>query len=810
MSKVRTCLLVLLALHTLYAHTQPVYKLSGKILADDFSPLVNAAVYIAKFSSGTFSDSTGQFVIDLPAGMHEVSFSYLGYKPYAVKLQMARDTFIEVKMKTDLQLGEVTIVDKKKLKAADHDLSGTITLRKENFLSLPALLGENDPMRAVQMQPGIQSGNEGSRGVFVRGGSPDQNLMLIDGTPVYNPSHLYGFISVFNGDAIDRIDVYKDKYPARFGGRLGSVMDIQTDAGNSNRIQGTISVGILTSRFHVEGPLDKLHNTTFAVSARVCYAGLYTSPISRHQYKAQGFNGDVEYYFGDVNVKLAHRFGKANRLEASYFSNTDYYLFSRGSHSQNQQLTTDAIYSEQLKWANYVAALAWVHQFNKSWQLSNTVSYSQYNITTLVKDHFGETYTGVGEWHNYYDSRSSSYIRDLSYRLAARAQVGKFQVLQLGGGVSGLMFLTGKGKATRDMTGYDIYTSELKNEHINAIESYAYAEDELKPTERWVINGGVHLRTYTVQRKTFVTFLPRVNVSYSPVNNFSLRASVSGLSQNLHLLTTATTDILNDYWVPATRVARPEGGWNFSGGVMQKLPLNFEWSLDGFYRIMNNLIDYKEGADYTSVTAPWEQQIATGGIGRAYGMEVYAARSYGRVTGSVAYTLAWSERKFESMNGNQYFPYKYDRRHNVAIQINYLVSKHIEIGASWVYGSGNMVTLPLQSYNSWVAVYYHDYNVQNGYHQPESGEQVTLYTAKNGYRLPSYQHLDLSFTYKKTVRHTEHRFNFSIYNAYNHFNIFEVYSDYRVAADGSRTVVFKQLSLFPVLPSLSYTVKFGA
>jgi hypothetical protein len=266
--------------------------------------------------------------------------------------------------------------------------------------------------------------------------------------------------------------------------------------------------------------------------------------------------------------------------------------------------------------------------------------------------------------------------------------------------------------------------------------------------------------------------------------------------------------VLNDYWVPATRRAMPETCWNFSFGMIHKLPKGYEWSIDGYYRIMNNLIEYKEGALFSS-NKPWEDQIATGGKGKAYGAEFYFAKTTGIVTASVAYTLGWSTRKFLTLNEGEAFPFKYDRRHNLAAQINCHIGKHFDVGAAWVYGSGNMFTLPLQKYTTYSGAVYTDYVTANNQGNNYI-DQVTTYTKRNAYRLPSYQHLDVSFTYHKRVKHIEHSFNLSVYNVYNRFNIFSVYTDYRPADDGGRQLVFKKLSLFPVLPSISYTLKFAA
>ncbi len=790
-------------------HAQRDVTVSGSIWADDGSTLGSATIYAAGFMTGVYSDSSGHFNLTLKKGEVDLSFSYIGYEPQHLFLNLKQDTVIEVMMRS-LQMSEVVILQQKELKAANHAMQGVITLRPENFTSLPAFLGESDPIRAVQMQPGIQSGNEGSRGIFVRGGSPDQNLMQLDGATVYNPAHIYGFISVFNGESIDHLDVYKDKYPARFGGRLGSVMDITQQAGNTDKLKGSISVGLVTSRFHLDGPFDKSKATTFSLSARICYVGLFTSPISKHQYKVSGYDGDITYYFGDVNAKLVHTFKKQGSLRFSFFTNNDSYHFLRQTGNNTMYSVANGRYDQRLTWANYVATAAYVQPFKRDWEWSNQLTFSRYQIRTQRRDNYVETdaTTGDTSYANLSSYNSLSYINDISWKSEASYSTST-QLLRVGGGISGYLFETGKGRSAVINTYWGNFSNELKSGGVRALEGFAYVDEEYTPGEQWVIAGGFHARVYQVQDKTFASFLPRASLLFKPAKLFFMRASVSGVSQNLHLLATSSADILNDLWVPATAKAAPETGWNFSAGVGQKLPLNFEWSIDGFYRTMKNVIEYNDRTDYSYTTKSWEEQIATGGIGRAYGMEVYVARSAGRVTGSVAYSLGWSKRRFATLNQGEDYPFKYDRRHNIAAQLNYLIGKHFEVGAAWVYGSGNMFTLPVQSYHSWIAAYYNEALLQNGQTTSNTGETIDVYSGKNSYRLPAFHHLDVSFTYKKRSRRLEHLFNFSIYNVYNRFNIFSVYGDYRLTEDGTRKMVYKKLSLFPVMPSIAYTLRFS-
>jgi hypothetical protein len=787
--------------------SQTSYRLSGRITGDDMRPLNSAAIYVAQFNTGTYSDSLGNFSINLKPGLNEITFSYIGYHAEKTNLLISRDTTIQVLLHTDLTLGEVSVIDRKQILQALHDATGTITLTRQNINSLPQFLGENDPMRALQMQPVVQSGNEGARGIFIRGGSPDQNLMLLDGAPVYNPSHIYGFTSVFNGDAIDHVSVYKDRYPARFGGRLCSVIDVGVAEGDTGKLNGIFSFGLVASRLNLNGPIGKKKKTTFATSVRGCYVGLYTGPISKRQYKSTGYDGRIAYYFGDVNIKLTHRFNNKTKLLANFFTNNDYYSFSRQFNSGTDIYTEKGLTKHDIHWANYVASVLLTHVFSDAWQMNQHLSFSRYRIVNNDHDDYSQN-SAAGNWFSDITSQSLSHINDITWQEDATYQTTS-QTFIMGAGLTARMFQTGKGTYNFRSSFTDSLQFTVNGSQINTIEAFVFAEDEYHPNNSWLINGGFHARVYVVNKKVFASLLPRVNVLYNPVGKFYLRASASGVSQNIHLLATASSNILNDYWVPATGKVKPETGWNFSAGMTQKLPLNFEWSIDGFYRLMNNVVEYRDGAKQDFYT-PWEDQIVGGGKGRSYGTEIYLARSKGKITGSVSYTLSWSERKFTTLNNNQYFPYKYDRRHNLAMQLTYLVGRHIELGAAYVYGSGNMFSMPAQSYHTFNVLSAYDYWLSQGATNPYYNDVVSVYPGRNNARLPAYQHLDLSITYRKQVKNLQHAFNLSIYNVYNNFNIFAVYSDYRTNPDGSRSIVYKKLSLFPVLPSISYSIKFAS
>jgi hypothetical protein len=785
---------------------QQTFSLSGSITDENKQPLFNAVVTSNSIKSIT--DSSGNFQLNLTSGKHKIAVQHFNSVTKSFEILLQNDTAISLELQPKT-LKEVTITQRKQQKTSTHQENGTISISRQNIESLPAFFGERDPMRAVQMQQGVQSGNEGARGLFIRGGGPDQNLLLLDGAPVFNPSHIYGFISVFNSDAIENIDVHKDNYPAQFGGRLASVIDVSTTAGDTSELNGVLSLGLGISRFNLNGPLGKKKQTSFALSLRGCYAGLLTSPISKKQFEASEGGGGIEYYFGDINAKIEHRFSSRAKLAFSFFTNQDIYKFSRKQTDSREGFNEITNKAQSVFWSNYIASGKFTFDINQQWAMTQLVSFSRYQIK------FKDDYINEQEYplnptlnaYHRYKGNSRQFINDISWRADFNYTKGK-HTLTTGTGITAMMFETANGYFEYDRTVTGKYTLSTPGDYTNTIEAFLFAQYQYQITKRLTLAGGLHGRMYHVQQKTFFTALPRFNLVYNPVAKLFLRAAVSGLSQNMHLLTSSSADILNDYWVPAIPDAKPETSWNFSAGITQKLPLNFEWSIDGFYRIMNNMVDYRAGLDQTATLKPWQNQIETNGTGRSYGAEFYLARNLGWVTGSVAYTLAWSERKFATLNQGKYFPYKFDRRHNLAAQLNFLIGKGFEIGIAYVYGSGYRITLPYQYYQTWGSINtFYAVNVP-GNNTINGSEVIFLSRGKNNFRLPSFQHLDLSFTYRKQVRKLEHAFNLSIYNVYNHFNIFTVYATYRTNADGSVSLNYKKLSLFPVLPSISYTFSF--
>lgn len=694
-----------------------------------------------------------------------------------------------------------TVISAKKIQPqAQHHADGNLMLTKDNFNALPTFLGEHDPMRALQLQTGVQSGSEGGRGIFVRGGSPDQNLMTFDGAPVFNPSHLYGFISVFNGDAVESVDFYKDKLPSRFGGRLCSAIAASGTEGNTARIKGTVSVGFTTSRLHLDGPLTRNGRTTFSVSVRGCYIGLWSGPISKRQYEAAGYSGRVYYYFMDVNAKVVHRFSDRTKLALSFFTNQDFYSFSRNGNTTRPTYTSSSNSRNDLQWSNWAVALNFTHQFGADWKLFQHASFSRYALDTksTYQSNWKSSLPDQSEYHRDDIYKRKSFINSYTLSTELRQMKERHQ-FSIGAGFVATPFQTGTGSKTRDVTGKPASATIFAPAVIPTYTAFAFAEASVQPVQAFQLTVGCHARFYHAEQ-WYPSLLPRISLIIQPITGWRLRGALSATNQPLHLLTAASADVLNDFWVPASQLAPPESSWNFSGGMQHLLPKGFEWSIDGFYRTMQHVVDYREGVVAGADNEHWEQQVYTNGEGRSYGMEVYAARNTGKITGSVAYTLSWSERKFSEINHGNWYPYKYDRRHNLAVQVQYKINAHWEVSAAFVYGTGYRYTVPIQNYTSW-----YDNNAMNS--SPAFFRDILpQYASRNSYVLPSYQHLDVGMTYRKKKKRLEHEVNVSIYNLYNHFNQFAVYAEEKYSESGTPYLKLKQVSLFPILPSLTYTL----
>lgn len=788
-------------------YSQNSYVLKGKVTEQkthEFIPFTN--LYDSVQNIHIVADSNGYFEIKLNAGTYSFEISSVGYQTIYKNIDLTKDVDVKIELRQDVALDEIIVTTDKINKTAQNNAAGLTTLSSMSVERLPAFLGEKDIMKAVLLTPGIQSGQEGARGIFVRGGSPDQNLVLFHHAPIYNVAHIYNFLSVFTLESVSKMDIHKSYIPVQFGGRLSSVLDIEPNFGNTQTWKGDYSISFITQKFHIEGPLKK-DRTSFNFSLRDCHAGLFLYPLSKKQYKsASGNEGSIAYYFYDMNMAIKHQVNEKNTFSWSFYLGQDFYNFSElkvvNTFKKTERRSTD----KRIKWMNAANTFEWNTKFKKL-NISNYYNFSWYQLTPKQFLSVDETkFNSRVRTSTSTDYYTRSRIMENGWQTNIEHIINKQHQLNYGIKFSDRNFLINKvNYSIKDTLGNVVDKKEFKNPTVNAIDFYAYADYLFSWKEKLELKLGLQLFTYAAAKKTFFYALPRAEIIYHPVKGMSMRASAGYTVQPLHLLTNNTGDIQNDVWVPATKNIAPETAWQFSGGMQYDHPKGYTISLDGYYKTMNHLTDYKYGITYLVDKIPWEKQMINTGKGEAYGMEFFFAKTKGQFTAWCKYNLSWSTRQFPELNQGKPFFYKYDRRHDISIVLQYKMKKHFDFSVAWTYGTGWRMTTPTASYASDYTIYTYDQA-----NEPLLGTQnmITDWNEKNNYVLPAYHHLDIGMNYTKQAKRVQHQLNVSVYNVYNNFNIFTVYQDGSTDMNGNKYQKYTKLSLFPVMPSIGYTVKF--
>lgn len=753
--------------------------------------LISANAYDANTLKGCITNYYGFYSLKLPKGMIKLTFSYAGYQPAVMDIDLCKDTIINPKLNPVTEISEV-VVSANRHNIVQRNQMGLVEMSAIQSKQLPVILGEADILKTIQMLPGVKGGTEGTSGMYVRGGGPDQNLILLDGVPVYNASHLFGFFSVFNSDAIQSFSLLKGGFPARYGGRLSSVLDIKMKEGNNKKLQGEGSIGLISSKITLEGPI-KNENTSFIVSARRTYIDALTYLLL----KTSG-NGDVGgYYFYDINAKINHKFSSRSRLYYSLYTGLDKFYMYQNQAYENQ------IYDSKAGsgWGNLINALRWNYVINDKLFSNSTLTYSKYNFFVRFDDErthdSKKDYTSVEYTSGIYDVAGKldfDYIPNTEHYIRFG---GNFTYHNFNPGVNAIQV------KNADIGNAQIDTS-FGNTAISANEIYLYGEDDIEVSSRFKLNVGFHFSQFNVKGKSYASVQPRLSMRYLITDNFSAKASVIQMKQYIHLLTTANIGLPTDLWVPATDKVKPQESWQYSVGLAYNLEDKYELSVEGYYKPMLNLIEYKEGASFLTINNSWERKIETGkGLGR--GIELLISKTSGKTTGWIGYTWSISDRQFENISRGRVFPYKYDRRHDIGIAIIHKSSEKFDFGVTWIYGSGYAVTLPEDKYLTAKTL-----NSKNYF----SNEMIEYFNMRNGYRMPSYSRLDVGFNFNKKIRWGSRTWGVGAYNAYNRQNPFYIDFGYDKVSSTTGTdyyidkKVLKQYSIFPIIPYVRYSIKF--
>jgi TonB dependent receptor/TonB-dependent Receptor Plug Domain len=764
-------------------------QVSLKIILQDNEqqPLSNATVAIN--SKKLKADSNGIVLQMLNAGKIIIAASAINCYNYNQSFTISTDTLLQIVLKQRQSLLNTVVVRSSRNVLTNQ--MGVQTISAEVLKKLPVIFGEVDPLKTITLLPGIKNGGEGGGGVYVRGGGPDQNLVLLDGVNVYNPNHLLGFFSVFNGDAIKNIEVLKSGFPAEYGGRLSSVININSRDGDMQKIKTNAGIGLISSKLGVEGPIIK-NKSSFIINARRTYIDQVAKPFAKERI---GGNG---YFFYDINARATFKLNDKNRLNLNFFNGVDEFTFSN-SDGAGRTFNTN--------WGNTIAALHWEQKINSKLSHNTGIVYNRFKLDSRF------SFSSI-------QFLFTSGLKD--WQLKSDWTLKQYDWLKLKWGVQYInhTFKPGAGGVTAGVTNFETI---LQNKYAHELAGYVSADvdvlpelnlitgvrysyfNQVGPTEEDIYDrdgfptGEKVKYTKGQSLAQYQNPEPRISLRWKLNETTSIKLSYANTIQYLQLATTSNASFPSDLWLPASKKIKPGRANQISAGYFKNIKNNtYEFSAEVYYKSLGNQLEFKPGANLL-LNANLENEMIFG-TGKAYGLELFLNKKLGKLTGWVGYTLSRSERKFDAINAGKAFPYRYDRTHDLSIVANYPLSKKWEASAVFVYGTGNALTLPVGRFT-----YNLSYNTTEN--QPIF-TNINLYDKINDYRMPAYHRLDISFAYTRkpnTTRRYKSSWNFGIYNVYNRYNPFFIYLS---ADEGTQKVVGKKVYLFPIVPSVTWNVKF--
>ncbi|MCW3787239.1 TonB-dependent receptor [Plebeiibacterium sediminum] len=761
----------------------------------DSESLIGASVYNSFNWQGVNTNNFGYYNLDLEEGEVVLNCSYVGFQSVQHRFELKKDTVINFLLKENTLISEIPVVSFITPEGINSTRNSTINVPVEQIRKVPSFLGEVDVARTLQLLPGINGGSEGVSGLYVRGGGADQNLFLIDDVPVYNISHLLGFFSVFNEDAINKVTITKGGFPARYGGRLSSVVDVRLKDGNNESIHGTASLGMMSSKLALNGPLYK-DKTTFSVSFRRSYYDLVSYLIRRSS------NSRTSFYFYDSNAKVSHKINDKNRLYLSFYGGKDRvytkYNFNKVRNPNqpddgNEQIdVNDENYSG---WGNTVASLRWNKIYNDKIFSNISLAYSQYSYSVGFEEHL---ITNDEDW-NYFEQKYYSGIKDYMAKTDFDYYLTPNHHVRFGGNYIFHTFNPGADLIRESYNSEVVVDSTIGGNDVYGNEFYFYLEDDFNLTHSIKLNAGIHTSLYGIKDKLYHSWQPRLSVRYLMFPKFALKGSFSKMTQYIHLLTSSSVSLPTDLWIPVTENIKPQHATQYSVGGKLEINKGFDLSVIGYYKYYDNLLAYGEESASNLYSNIIDNNLVAG-KGQSKGIEMLIHKRTGKFTGWVGYTLAKSTQRFIEINEGHSFPTTNDRRHDIGIFGNYVLNNKIDFSATWLFGSGNTVTLPSQKYYS-PALPTSGVGVNDGY-----SEYISTY---NGYKMPVFHRLDVGVNLRKKNRLGERIWSMGIYNVYGHQNAFSLYFSNEEDGAGNINRELRQLSIFPFpLPYLRYTLRF--
>jgi len=745
--------------------------------------LIGATVYVSDLKTGVITNPYGFYSVSVPQGTYTVTFSYIGYQSQSSSVNLNVSKQLNIMLEEDSkQIDEVVVTGEKKDRNVENLQMSMEKVQVKLIKKLPAFMGEVDIIKSITLLPGIQNGGEGSSGLYVRGGGPDENLMILDEAPVYNASHLLGFFSVFNSDAIKDVQIYKGGIPAEFGGKASSVIDIRMKDGNSQKMEMNGGIGSISSRFTVEGPIIK-DKWSFIVSGRRTYADVLGRMMGVEQLK------ENKLYFYDMNLKTNIQLNSKNRIYVSAYTGSDYFKVG------------ESIY---MQWGNLTSTVRWNHLFSDKLFSNSSFILSRYNYNLGVPG------TGANQFDWTSQISDYNFKQDLSWFLNSKNK------LTMGFNIIYHRFEPGKLDSNE---GSNFHDKTLTN--YNALDNSVYASNEQAIGPRITLRYGLRYSYFQQIGKgkiqeyknpdqpnsgevigekeygsgklippAYHNLEPRVALKYMLSPESSVKASYNRMVQNLHLISNTNSPTPLDIWLPSNRYIKPLIADQFGLGYFRNFKENmFETSAEVYYKNMSHVVDYKDGAELFA-----KENLETEllhGSGYAYGLELYVKKQEGRLTGWLSYTLSRSMRKIPGNNEGRAYPSSSDRTHNISLVTNYELSKRLTLSANWIFSTGTPTSYPIAKYD-----------VQ--------GNTMYYYADRNSNRIPDYHRLDVSLTYdfkKNDQRKIKQSLNFSIYNLYARRNAYSV--SFRQNEDNPNVSEATRLSIIgSLIPSVTYNFNF--
>lgn len=757
-----------------FAIAQNKFTLNGTVSdAATGETLIGASVkLVGSVSNGAVTNGYGFYAISVPSGNYEISISFVGYKTIQQSITISKDTKSNFALTEDNQLTEVVISATKRNENVSSPQMGLQKMNVREINSVPVLLGERDVLKTLQLLPGIKSAGEGNSGFYVRGGSTDQNLILLDEAPVYNASHLLGFFSTFNSDAIKDVSVYKGGMPAQYGGRLASVLDIKMNDGNKKELTTEGGLGLISSRLKVEGPIVK-DKGSFMISGRRTYldAFLALSPDS-------SVRGNTLFFY-DLNAKANYQLDDKNTL------------FLSGYFGRDKLGISEAF---GFNWGNSTVTLRWNHLYNNRLFSNTSLIYSNYNyvIENLMEDN---------------NFKVNSSIRDFNLKQDFEYSLDNQHNLKFG--VNAIHHTIAPGKLTANESSS---VNETTYENRKGLELATYLSDEWSASDRFNIAYGLRLSSFSLIGpgsfktydsdgnttstriysagefvKSYLNLEPRISASYQVTKSSSVKAAYTRNTQNVHLMSNSTSTSPTDLYIMNSNNVKPEIADQVAAGYFRNFSEDrYEFSAEVYYKWMQNQIEYRSGTDLRG-NANVEADLLYGD-GRAYGIELFLKKRFGKFNGWIGYTWSRTERQFDAINNAKWFYAKQDRTHDLSLVGIYKASQRWTFSSVFVYNTGNAVTYPSGKYQI-------------------NNRTVFYYTEKNGYRTPDYHRLDVSATLEgKPGRKLQSSWSFGLYNLYNRHNAFSI--DFEDNPDDASKTQVVRTTLFGIIPSVTWNFKF--